>query len=140
MDCSEIEKKLIFYIEGSLSWAEAENISDHLKSCNKCNELSYSLNNSISIIEYQKHLKPSPFLYTRIAAKLQNENEVVSYNRRRILQPLFVICIAVFALIGGIKIGNIYKSAHTAEMASITTCYWNDMSQEPIESKILKGE
>jgi hypothetical protein len=43
-------------------------------------------------------------------------------------------------LIGGIKIGNIYKSARTTEMASITTDYWNDMTQEPIESKILKGE
>jgi hypothetical protein len=140
MDCSEIEKKLIFYIEGSLLLTETEKISSHLKSCNRCNELVYSLNKSFSIIEDQKLLKPSQFLYTKIATKLQNENDEVYYYRRRILQPILVICIAVLALIGGIKIGSIYKSALTTEMASISIYYWNDMSQEPIESKILKGE
>jgi predicted anti-sigma-YlaC factor YlaD len=140
MNCSEVEKNLIFYLEGPLSADEVDKISSHLENCSKCTKLVYSINSSLSIIEDQKNLKPSPFLYTRIAAKLQNEIERVPYYRKRILQPLFIACIAVFALIGGIKIGSIYKSARTAEMASITTDYWNDMSQEPIESKILKGE
>ena len=140
MNCLEIEKKLIFFIEGSLPKTEVEIILDHLKNCNKCNELIYSLNKSISIIEDQKLLKPTAFLYTRIAAKIQKEDETIVFYRRKLLQPLFVICIAAFALFGGIKIGSIYKSARTTEMASITTYYWNDMSQEPIESKILNGE
>lgn len=103
MDCKIIADNILFYIDKELDTEFSKQFEEHLNNCAECKLLYQKIEGSYSKIELVKDLKPNPFFYTRLIAKLEKTKEKrgmqIFVNA---LKPL-----AVAASIGlGIIIGN----------------------------------
>jgi len=139
MNCLKIHEKLIFYLEGSLSVEDANAISLHLDDCKECSKLLQHLSDNLTYIEVEKKIQPSPYLYTRLIAKLEKAQlqELRINLNKRILQPILIFLIVICTAFAGIKLGGIYKMTSKKEIANIDAYYWDDLSQEIIENTLL---
>ena len=136
MDCKEVHNKMVFFLEGSLSDYDKQLTNSHIMQCNDCKLYASRIENMLEIINKQKRIEPKPFLHTRVMAKIENKevNRAIFY--RRVLQPIILSAIVLFAIFGGFTIGKSYISNSTSTQVN-ETYYWNDFSQEPIERAIL---
>ncbi len=139
MRCKDIENRFIFHIENDLSNEEKTEITGHLKDCLMCSEIYKSIQRSLLIIEEQKKLQPSPFLYTRIISKLKaNEKfETNIFFRFPIINTVVIFLILIVTAYAGYFIGNKYYPETKQEFANSEMTLWNDLTQEPIENAIL---
>ncbi len=145
MKCKTIHSKIIFYLDGELALDEMEQIKLHLSQCNDCAAFAGELSKSMAILESEKSPKINPFFYTRLKAKLENQesgqNEI--YRRPvliRILQPAFFSILLFVGIYGGIKIGQPANSTATsgiyAEQDLIP--YLDEMKNETIETFLME--
>ncbi len=145
MKCKTLHKKLIFFIEGDLSTKEMKQFELHLSECPDCLAFALEMKNTLGIIEIEKSIEINPYIYTRIKAKLENqEMERVSVVNRpvlvRILQSLAFSVILLLGIYGGIKLGQ----PHQTELGNNTISeqqmipYLNEMATEPIEAFLME--
>jgi len=143
MKCQVIHKKLIFFLEDELSGKEMQAIREHLDSCPDCALFAEDMRETLSILDSEKNPEINPFFYTRVKAKLVNQDEKESQMMRRpvlvrVLQPLAFSILLLVGVYAGIKFGA--QSAkpgisYTAEQEIIP--YLNEMDVEPIEIFLL---
>ena len=96
MKCKEVENNLFFYIEGNLAENKMVDFKNHLNSCDNCNALYQKLKADLLLIENDKITKPNPFLYSRIAERLQQE-ESKKPSVIRLKTRQFYIQVAAYA-------------------------------------------
>jgi predicted anti-sigma-YlaC factor YlaD len=142
MKCKNIQRNLIFYLEGDLTRERREEIKDHLGECGICRNLADNLASNLKIIENEKTLQPNSFLYTRINEKINNyhykQNAFITYTVK-ILRPAIISFFIAFGIFAGIKLGAYFKSKYinnTSEL-QIETYYLNDMEHESVETALL---
>lgn len=143
MNCKTVHNKLIFFVEKELPVSEMKQVQLHLESCTKCALFEKEMQLTFGIIEEEKLLEPNPFFYTRVKARLENQETEQVIGRpilARLLQPLAFSIILMLGVYGGIKLGQ----PHKPEMAANTVSeqqmipYLNEMDTEPIEAFLMK--
>lgn len=143
MDCKQINKKLIFYIEKSLSDFEMQEIKSHIKKCDSCKQLSAILESSLNVIDEEKKVTTNPFLHTRVMQQIENRKEKTSFAHqfsiKRVLQPAFYSIILIVGIGFGVTLGNLAtsQSSNTLANSDFEEIYFNDFDQEPIEAFLL---
>ena len=145
MKCKTIHSKIIFYLEGELVPEEMEQIKLHISECSDCSAFAVELKKSLAILDLEKSTKVNPFFYTRLKAKLENqESKQNEIFRRpvliRILQPAFFSILLIIGIYAGIKIGQPANSTATtgiyAEQDLIP--YLDEMKNETIETFLME--
>lgn len=85
MECSQVQKRLSAYLEGSLSPEEQALVEKHLKPCEKCSQSLLELKRTLEHLQGLPEVEPPPWLAERVMARVRSEPEA----RRGIWQILF---------------------------------------------------
>ncbi len=135
MKCHDVEKKLIFYLDNSLASADKEKIRVHLHACNMCRAKQDHLSNTLSYLDTMKTVKPKPFLYTRIKARMHDTPPVEQGFR---LAPIRIAYIMVLGLVAGTLFSRLTIQS-TSQPVSQYNLYdvFYDYRLEQIENKLL---
>jgi len=134
MDCLK-KYDYISFLDKTINVSEREDYEIHFGICHNCKEALLQIQNSLEIINSQKEIKANPFLYTRIKEKM-NIYEKVSI-RIRILKPVIVSGVALFALVVGISLGYFLTNMNSTQ-SNINSMVWNELDHENIEMAFLK--
>ena len=153
MKCSEIQKKLIFYIEKELEKTSALEIESHLSKCKKCNSIFNEMNKTYSILNNVEQLNPNPFFYTRLSEKIKEidnkENQIIFRpSFIKILQPIVVSFVLIVSVVLGIVIGNefsqnsnIFENITETEIQVYSdNFYLNEIDEESFENFLINGK
>ncbi|MBI9038110.1 MAG: zf-HC2 domain-containing protein [Bacteroidales bacterium] len=153
MKCSEVQKKIIFYIEKELKKTSSSEIESHLNQCMKCNFIFNEMNKTYSILNDVKQLNPNPFFYTRLNEKIKEienkENKIIFRpSFVRIFQPIAVSFILIISLVLGIVIGNEFnENSNTFEntiafdsQVYSDNFYLNEIEGEYFENFLINGK
>lgn len=144
MKCKNLHKKLIFFLEGDLSPRMMEEVQNHLDECSSCAAFAKELKQTLGIIENEKELEVNPYFYTRLKARLENQNEQSPAFGRiifaRVLQPVIFSILLVIGIYSGIKIGQPVptKQYTVTLMQNQEIPYLNEMETETIESFLME--
>jgi anti-sigma factor RsiW len=138
MRCKDIEKKLIFFLEGELQEQEQKMVSEHIGHCEGCTAKLQYLKGSLLIFEAEKAIEVKPFLYTRIKARMEPRQQTV---RRWVLAPLAVASILVMGLLIGSVAGRLtVQQGTTLVQTDHNVAYlFNDADLESTESILLNN-
>jgi len=135
MNCNEVNKHLIFYLEGSLSRDLSRQIGEHLGECTGCNEFAEVMRGSLSVLEDEKRIQPDPGFYGRVISRMESEKPLTASPYRRIVQFAAAAAVIIFGIFSGINIAKFttdYISYYEVELSD-EFYYMNDIYQEPIE-------
>ena len=145
MKCKTLHNKLIFFLEGELPEKEMELVKKHLSECSTCASFAEEMKQTLGILETEKSPAVNPFFYTRLKAKLENqesEQKQVFWNQGliRILQPAIFSMLLLIGIYAGIKIGQPASTKqYTATiMQNEEILYLNEMEVELIESFLME--
>ncbi|MCY1722598.1 zf-HC2 domain-containing protein [Prolixibacteraceae bacterium Z1-6] len=143
MKCKAVHNNLIFFLEKELPDSEMKEVREHLNSCPDCALFAEEMKKTFGILEVEKAVEVNPFFYTRVKARLENQEQEQVVGRPllvRVLQPVTFSILLVLAVYGGIKMGQPYHSATgndgLNEMQMIP--YLNEMDAEPIEAFLME--
>ena len=154
MNCTEIHKNLIFYIEGDLSSEKEKIIKMHLEKCDKCKHLYNEMKNTLGVINNESKVEVNPFFYTRVKAKMEDVKES-SYSPvyrpafMRIIQTSVAVVLIAFAVFVGVRLGDNYISNSMASGSDQSISKYQEYSQqlfldgltvESIETSLLRKE
>ncbi len=111
MNCREIQKKLIFFIEGDLDSNDSSYVNGHIENCKDCQFLFNQLKSSLEFIENDKQTETNPFFYTRVMAGLAaqpKQNILINWLRQKqySIQVLAYSLIVVAAITLGHYLGK----------------------------------
>jgi predicted anti-sigma-YlaC factor YlaD len=144
MQCKTLHKNLIFFLERDLPEKEMKKVEAHLIKCPDCKAFSMEMKKTLGIIEEEKQVEVNPFFYTRLKARLENQEiqkqpfwqPVFS----KVLQPAFFSIILLLGIYGGIKMGEPYENQRSSTILAEQDMvpYLNEMSAEPIESFLME--
>lgn len=145
MKCKTLHKKIIFYLDGELPAAEMEQMKIHLSECIDCAAFVEEMKKTLEVIVNEKMPQLTPFFYTRLKARLENQAEQVVATRQtpalvRILQPVLFSLLLLAGVYTGIKIGQPAKVNSDipvfAENEAVP--YFNEMETETIENFLME--
>ncbi len=137
MKCNQIERKLFFYLEDSLSDNMKNEISNHLIYCPDCKAKLIFIQNSLQIIENERSIEVTPFLYTRITARMDKKKSIVLPQRFMI--PFAAASVLTLGLFIGAILGNIttQQSENIVPTEYSVETLFNDSELELTENLLL---
>lgn len=145
MKCKTLHKNLIFFLEGELSSSEMEQMKIHLSECIDCAVFADDMKKTMGIIEAEKSPTVNPFFYTRLKAKLENqesEQKQIFWKPAlvRVLQPAMFSFLLIVGIYSGIKIGQPASiQQYTATiMQNEVIPYLNEMEIESFETSLME--
>lgn len=145
MKCKTLHKNLIFFLEGELSSPEMEQMKIHLSECTVCAVFADDMKKTLGILEAEKSPTVNPFFYTRLKAKLENqesEQKQVFWRPAllRVIQPAAFSFLLIVGIYTGIKIGQpALTQQYTANiMQNEVIPYLNEMEVESIETFLME--
>jgi len=108
MDCKLVKMNLLDYAEGNTSEDLKIEIGRHLSSCNECLSYSKTVLDFVNVVNIEKSLTASPFLITRIEAKLKSsgEDNIIPVHSRLIRTYYYYAAIIIIALGVGVFSGK----------------------------------
>ena len=135
MNCKNCHNDLIFYIEGTLSEDRIKSVETHLHSCEECASFAAYLTSTLKVIGTEKEMKPSPFLYTRIKARLEQEQqEKTSRIWQKVWQPALFSLMLLLGIYSGIRLGREFSPETPQDYITMDIApLLNEMSSEPME-------
>jgi hypothetical protein len=145
MKCKTLHKKLIFFLEGGLPKNEANKIKAHFAECESCTAFAEDMQKTLGIIQIEKSPEVNPFFYTRLKARM--ENEEVKLKQRcgypvweKVLQPAFFTLLLLAGIYTGIKIGQPANSETGRNIFAETELVplLNEMETEPLENFLME--
>lgn len=145
MKCKTVHKNLIFFLEKELPVSEMSEVQQHLDTCSECALFASEMKKTLGILETEKVADVNPYFYTRVKAKLENQESKVNavFGRPvllRVLQPVAFSILLILGVYGGIKIGDTGSTQKAtnriAEQEMIP--FWNELDAEPIENFLLQ--
>ena len=137
MKHESIHKDLIFYLDNELSFDKRTAVEKHLEECADCRSFLAFLQEGMQIIEKEKNTEISPFFYTRLSARLNENPEHQAQSQwARLSQPAFFLLLLFIGIYSGLKLGR--NASTTKENNQATSVQMlNDFAAEPIESFLL---
>lgn len=138
MNCKDVEKKLIFFLEVELQEQEQQQVSEHIGHCEGCAAKLQYLKESFQIVEAEKAIEVKPFLYTRILARMEPRQQTI---RRWVLAPLAVASVLVVGLLIGSVAGRLtIQQGTTLFQSDHNVSYlFNDADLESTELRLLNN-
>ena len=138
METKCIHKDLIFYIDNELSVEKRNAVEKHLEECADCRSFLAFLQESIQIIDKEKNPEATPFFYTRLRARLDEDPKYQPKSQwARLAQPAFFSLVLLAGIYGGLKLGGIASSSEVNQQTTNSVQMLNDFAAEPIESFLL---
>lgn len=145
MKCKTLHKKLIFFLDGELPEKETQEIRIHLNECADCAAFAEEMKKTLGIIQVEKSPEVNPFFYTRLKARMENE-EAREKQRvgfpiwERVLQPAFFSLLLLAGIYTGIKIGQPATNDPGQNKFAETELvpFLNEMEAEPIETFLME--
>lgn len=145
MKCKTLHKKLIFFLDGELPEKETQEIRIHLNECADCAAFAEEMKKTLGIIQVEKSPEVNPFFYTRLKARMENE-EAREKQRvgfpiwERVLQPAFFSLLLLAGIYTGIKIGQPATNDPGQNKFTETELvpFLNEMEAEPIETFLME--
>lgn len=125
MKHKSIRKKLLRYLDGDLSIKEKAKVRHHLESCRACRDALKMLE-SMWVAERTIERKTAPpFLWTRIAARLQSERrreflERIEKITQLTLRPALTLAVLFLIIFSGIQLGNL-MTGNTGKASALST-------------------
>jgi anti-sigma factor RsiW len=145
MKCKTLHKNLIFFLEGELSSSEMEQMKIHLSECTDCAAFAEDIKKTLGILKTEKSPAVNPFFYTRLKAKLENQEEKAKEvfwqpAMLRVLQPVVFSILLIAGIYSGIKIGQPaqLKMYNTTMLDQEIIPYLNEMEVESIEAFLME--
>jgi hypothetical protein len=136
MTCNSIEKKLVFYLEGSLSDVEQQSVSQHIELCADCAAKVEYLRGSFQWLETEKTTEIKPFLYTRIKARMESENRRVY---RWAFAPLAFASVLVVGLVVGTLVARVTIQPTVQSQEFTVAQLFDDTQIETMELDLLEN-
>jgi anti-sigma factor RsiW len=131
----QIQKKLIFYIEGELLDAERELVEKHLANCAGCTAYLNEMRRTLALLNENSTQVPGPYFYARIQHRIQTRRAHPVFIQR-MLQPAMVVLLLVAGIWLGIWVGGHTRTeAVSSEQAVLVP--FDDLAEEPIEEYLL---
>ncbi len=124
MKHKSIRKKLLRYLDGDLSVREKVKVRHHLESCRACRDALKMLESMWVAERTIERQTAPPFLWTRIAARLQSQTERKLFKGlknpvRWALRPVVTVVVLLFIFFSGIKLGNLITGS-TGDVTEIS--------------------
>lgn len=143
MKCKKVHNKLIFFLEKELPVSEMDQVQLHLNECSECALFAAEMKNTLQILDSDKVRDENPFFYTRVKARLENQDEKQPEVRpvlARVLQPMAFSILLLLGIYGGFKLGETPKEtlAESSLSKQEMVPYWNELEAEPIESFLME--
>jgi anti-sigma factor RsiW len=113
MDCKQIEKNILFFIDKELSVANNIAFNAHLNNCEHCKLKVENISATYQSFDIVEDKLDDPYFYTRLKQKLENKNTKTPYFVKRILQPASLVSLLLLGIFTGIFIGSQYKSINS---------------------------
>ncbi len=145
MNCKTLHKELIFFLEGDLPLEKREQLEAHLNECPDCAAFAADIKKTLQVTENEKSTEVNPFFYTRVKAKLENNEtqHIAAFENvflRKVLQPVLFSILLIIGVYSGIKIGqpapvNVFSST---QFDQETVPYLNEMETESIETFLME--
>jgi anti-sigma factor RsiW len=138
MECRNIRKNLIFYLDRELSEEQMNAIGKHLDECPRCSAFLRQLRNDLRLIDEERKPAVSPWFFTRLSARLDErpipEEQTVW---TRVLQPAFFTLLLMAAIYGGFRVG--YHASTPVDKPEQVNVMpgMDDLGDEPIETFLL---
>lgn len=129
MNCKNVNKKLIFYIENDLPDNEAVEIQKHLSECKQCRAKYHFLKQTLAEIEYQKNIKANPFIATRILSRTADTTQ--KYRLKKALSSVLIALFLLFAIFLGKKSADFYYNNSIKNQVT-------NISQDTLDMYVLK--
>lgn len=111
MRCDETQKLLVEFMEGELEAGEQEAVREHLATCDACASELAAFERTMSFLEDDGYVEPSPFYWTRFEAGLRaklrgSDRRFVFVPRLENLAPRLAPIVAAVVLFGvGLGVG-----------------------------------
>ena len=133
-----IHKDLIFYLDNELSEEKRTAVEKHLEECADCRSFLGFVQSEMQIIEKEKNPEASPFFYTRLSARLDEQPQFKPQGLWvRFAQPAFFSLMLLAGIYGGLRLGSQASSGIIDPETTNTIQLMNDFEAEPIESFLL---
>lgn len=133
-----IHKDLIFYLDNELSEEKRTAVEKHLQECADCRSFLVFLKDEMQIIEKEKNPEASPFFYTRLSARMDEQPQFKPQGLWvRIAQPAFFSVMLMAGIYGGLRLGSNVSFSKVNQPATSSIQLLNDFEAEPIESFLL---
>ena len=120
-----IQKKLLRYWDDELSEQEKVKVKHHLESCPECRDALKTVKLMWVTERPIERKNAPPFLWTRIAARLQSErrrdfSEIIEKITRLTLRPALTLAVLFLIIFSGIQLGNL-MTGNTGKAAALST-------------------
>jgi len=145
MNCKDLHKRIVFYLDAELSEKEMEETKLHLAECSECAVFAAEMEKTFAILTAEKSPAVNPFFYTRLKAKMENRASVQYELQQKsilakILQPAFFSVLLLAGIYTGIKIGQPANETNSTEVISDQDVipYLNEMETETIEAFLIE--
>lgn len=137
MNCKQIERQLIYYLDDNLQDNIKSEIYDHINSCSECKGKMIFIQEALQMLDNEKTFEVKPFLYSRIKERINIKKAL------RLPQRYLIPLAAASVLTIGFFIGSVlgyYTISQTEELAfteySLETLF-NDSGLEIAENILL---
>lgn len=138
MECRNIQKELIFYLDHDLPEEKMAIIGKHLDGCPRCSGFLKELEKSMGIIEAERKPEVSPYFFTRLSARLDEGPKLQEQTAwTRVLQPAFFTLLLMAAIYGGLRVGYYASRPVVQPQQTNVIPGMDDFGDEPIESFLL---
>lgn len=126
MNCKNINKKIIFYLDKNLNKEEYDAVKTHLDGCASCKALTGKLKDALMQIELEKDVRPDPYFYTRLQTRINSENQAQSSVFSKIFQPAMAMLLILVAILSGIVLGNRYFTSGNDQLQITENQYYTE--------------
>jgi predicted anti-sigma-YlaC factor YlaD len=154
MKCKDVDKNLIFYLDGELSSEQEKEITEHLGQCSKCRKLYSRLAEVWGHQETEK-IPYQPFFFTRVKEGVKNKKGTQAKSLKKygklILQPAIYFIVLGLGIFIGVQLGQGISSNPQMSDSNISaqqeiieayadSNYINGMQLETLENEMLAQE
>jgi hypothetical protein len=141
MNCIEINKDIIDFLEDKLPEGKSSEIKSHLRECRQCSEFSSYLEQSLKQLEIEKQVKDDHKFIIEVFDRIDSKPNLTT-RVRSIVPILAAASVIVFAVFTGINIARYSSGTFIPESNSSNNdiLFANEISHEPIENFFLINE
>jgi hypothetical protein len=73
MNCKELNKSLIGFMEGEFAPGKQNEFIEHIKACNNCSDLYSSVKDNYNALNVKREIEPKAFFTESVMNKIDNE-------------------------------------------------------------------
>jgi anti-sigma factor RsiW len=118
MNCKNVKKNLLFFLENELSEERRFEMENHLKTCPACSRLLEEFSLIWEGVQHGEKIQPSPYFWTRLKQRIVEHEggrkPVFSWLEGlvRWARPAVAIAVLLICIFAGYSLGNFPQSAN----------------------------